>query len=52
MHYEENNLSLKTKTIQKKLEVKQVEFKLGEDCWVINDQGTAKHQSAADSRYC
>ena len=33
--FEENKLSLETKIIQKKLEVKQVEFKLGEDCWGI-----------------
>ena len=45
--FKEDSLSLKTKLTQKKLEIKQVEFKLGEDCWVIKDQSTAGHQSTA-----
>ena len=33
--------------IQRKLEVKQVEFKLGEDCWVIKLKYCWNNQSAA-----
>ena len=35
---------------QRKLEIKQVEFKLGEDCWDIKDQDTSVCQSTAARR--
>ena len=58
--FKEDNLSLKIKFTQRKLEIKQVEFKLGEDCWGIKDQSTAGYQDAAlqstaevlKSKYC
>ena len=58
--FKEDNLSMKIKLTQRKLEIKQVEFKLGEDCWGIKDQSTAGYQSAAlqstaevlKSKYC
>ena len=49
---------LKIKKITKELEIKQVEFKLGEDCWdmkikvLLDVQSTAVSKCCSRSKYC